>query len=212
MEKKHFQNRCNYHYLLNKEIENIKENGDKPSLLLHSCCAPCSSYVLEYLAPFFHLILFFYNPNIHPEKEYLKRLEEQKRVIKEMPLNQNIHLIEGPYDPNIFLRQINGLEKDKEGGKRCFVCYKLRLDRTAQKSLEIKTDYFTTTLTVSPHKNAQIINQIGKEMENKYRTKYLFSDFKKRDGFKRSIVLSNQYKLYRQNYCGCLFSKDKTIN
>lgn len=198
---------------LDKRIDEIKQNKIAPKLLLHSCCAPCSSYVLEYLSQYFSITVFFYNPNIQPKQEYYKRLNEQKMFIKQFPVKYKIGLIEGLYEPEIFFQAIKGLEQEEEGGKRCFRCYHLRLEKTAQKALELKISFFTTTLTISPHKNAQIINQIGHEIVANYSNhlEYLYSDFKKKDGFKRSIVLSNQYHLYRQNYCGCIFSKNKRI-
>ncbi len=180
-----------------------------PKLLLHSCCAPCSSYVLEYLSQYFSITVLFYNPNIHPEEEYNKRLDEQKRLIEQFPVENKVSFIKSQYEPGFFFQEVKGLEQEEEGGKRCFKCYELRLEKTAQKTVELKFPYFTTTLSISPHKSAGKINRIGSEIAKKYQLNYLFSDFKKRDGFKRSIILSNQYNLYRQNYCGCIFSIKK---
>jgi predicted adenine nucleotide alpha hydrolase (AANH) superfamily ATPase len=196
----------NYQKLLDEKINEITKNNLFPELLLHSCCAPCSSYVLEYLSQYFSITVFFYNPNIHPLEEYNRRLNEQKILIKQFPVENKINFIEGKYEPEIFLKEVKGLENEPEGGKRCLKCFNLRLEKTAKKAQELEIPYFTTTLTISPHKNAEAINKIGNEVANKYQLHYLFSDFKKRDGFKRSIVLSKQYNLYRQNYCGCIFA------
>ena len=186
----------------------INELADKtPTLMLHSCCAPCSSYVLEYLAEYFKITVVYYNPNISPEEEFCKREAEQKRFISELPVKNPITLLTQPYDPNEFYEAVRGLEQEPEGGKRCFVCYRLRLERAAKLALEQGFDYFTTTLTLSPLKNSQIINRIAEEVSQQYGVKCLPSDFKKRDGYKRSIELSKEYGLYRQNYCGCEFSK-----
>jgi predicted adenine nucleotide alpha hydrolase (AANH) superfamily ATPase len=196
----------NYQKLLDEKINEITKNNLFPELLLHSCCAPCSSYVLEYLSQYFSITVFFYNPNIHPLEEYNRRLNEQKILIKQFPVENKINFIEGKYEPEIFLKEVKGLENEPEGGKRCLKCFNLRLEKTAKKAQELEIPYFTTTLTITPHKNAEAINKIGNEVANKYQLHYLFSDFKKRDGFKRSIVLSKQYNLYRQNYCGCIFA------
>lgn len=197
----------NYQIILDKTIENIKKNNIRPTLFLHSCCAPCSSYVLEYLSEYFDITIFYYNPNISPETEFIKRVREQERLVNTMPLKSEIKVIEGKYDSNRFFEIAKGLEKLKEGGERCFKCYRLRLEETALMAKEMGFDYFTTTLSISPHKNAQVLNQIGKELGEKYGVNYLFSDFKKKNGYKRSCVLSEVYGLYRQNYCGCIYSK-----
>lgn len=197
----------NYQIILDKTIESIKKNNIRPTLFLHSCCAPCSSYVLEYLSEYFDITIFYYNPNISPETEFIKRVREQKRLVNTMPLKSKIKVIEGKYDSNRFFEIAKGLEKLKEGGERCFKCYRLRLEETALMAKEMGFDYFTTTLSISPHKNAQVLNQIGKELGEKYGVNYLFSDFKKKNGYKRSCVLSEVYGLYRQNYCGCIYSK-----
>lgn len=198
---------------LDEKIDEIKNNEYIPPLLLHSCCAPCSSYVLEYLSTFFSITVFFYNPNIHPEEEYKKRLAEQASLITRLKVKNRVNLLPGLYEPEIFFQKTKGLEEEKEGKRRCVNCFRLRLEQTAQKAYELGFPYFTTTLTVSPYKNAQLINLIGNRVASLYELQYLFSDFKKKGGFQRSIELSRQYQLYRQNYCGCIFSKNnsKTI-
>ncbi|MDD3641409.1 MAG: epoxyqueuosine reductase QueH [Atribacterota bacterium] len=199
----------NFQKMLDEKINEIKKNNHTPKLLLHSCCAPCSTYVIEYLSQFFSITVFFYNPNIHPEEEYIRRLNEQKKLIEQFPVQNKITFIKGKYELKLFFEEVKGLENEPEGGNRCLKCFYLRLNKTAQKAQELEIPFFTTTLTISPHKNAIAINRIGEEMANKYQVNYLFSDFKKKDGFKRSIVLSEQYGLYRQNYCGCVFSNNK---
>ena len=188
-----------------KELEKLISNLDhKPTLLLHSCCAPCSSYVLEYLEPYFKITVLYYNPNIEPINEYLKRKEEQINFIKNV--HPNISILDVQYDNDLYSRVVEGLEGEREGGSRCYKCYKLRIEKTASLA-DDKYEYFGTTLSVSPHKNANFINEIGKELEQKYNSKFLISDFKKNEGYKRSIVLSKEYNLYRQDYCGCKYSK-----
>ena len=193
-----------------KEMERITKSfapGDKPRLLLHSCCAPCSSAVLETVAPYFALTVYYYNPNIAPREEYQKRVEDQKRLLLQMPLPGPVDFLEGPYEPDCFLQAVKGLEMVPEGGARCEKCFRLRLQKAAEAAKEGGFDFFTTTLTVSPLKNAPLLNQIGEEMAAKYGVRWLPSDFKKKEGYKRSITLSHQYGLYRQDYCGCAFSK-----
>ena len=201
----------NYQLMLNKTLENIIKNGLKPKLLLHACCAPCSSYVLEYLNEYFEITVFFYNPNITEKEEYNKRDEEIKRLIRELPHKNEIHLLYGKYDPKSFLEISKGLEQLPEGGERCFGCYRLRLHEAAIAAKDGGFDYFTTTLSISPHKNAQKLNEIGRELSEKYDVPYLFSDYKKKNGYKRSCELSADYGLYRQSYCGCSFSKAAAI-
>ena len=178
-----------------------------PSLLLHSCCAPCSSYVLEYLAPYFQICDFYYNPNISPKKEYEDRKEELERLISEMGLSDKVTFLEGSYHPEEFFAMAKGLEDLPEGGERCFKCDEMRLREAAKMAKAQGADYFATTLTISPLKNAQKLNEIGERLAEEYGVKYLPSDFKKKNGYKRSVELSTQYELYRQNYCGCVFSK-----
>ncbi len=196
----------NYQLLLDKTLDDLQQ-GAKPRLLLQVCCAPCSSYVLEYLNKHFDITLFFYNPNISPQDEYFFRADELKRLTREMPLETIPNIVVCDYDYNEFLEIASGKEDLPEGGARCFLCYELRLERTAQFAKEKNFDYFCTTLSISPHKNAQKLNEIGKALSNKYNVPYLFSDFKKKNGYKRSIELSKEYNLYRQDYCGCEFPK-----
>ncbi len=183
-----------------------------PTLLLHSCCAPCSSYVLEYLSEYFSITVFYYNPNIFPKEEYLHRVEEQKRLIREIPAKHPISFLEGDYLPNEFFELVKGHEQDKEGGERCLLCYRKRMSETAFLAKDKNFDYFTTTLSISPLKNAKVLNMIGKELEETLGVSFLSANFKKKDGYKRSIELSKEYDLYRQNYCGCIFSQGSTEN
>ncbi len=197
----------NYQLILDKTLEKIKTADKKPTLLIHSCCAPCSSYVLEYLSGFFDITVFYYNPNISPAEEFEKRAKEQCRLIEEMLPDSGIKTVIADYDANEFFDIVKGLENEPEGGERCKKCFALRLEKTAELAKKQNFDFFTTTLTISPHKNAQILNETGKEAALKYGVNYLFSDFKKKNGYRRSCELSEQYGLYRQNYCGCIFSK-----
>lgn len=196
----------NYQRELEQIIEGINEN-ERPRLLLHSCCAPCSSYTLSYLSKYFQIILFYYNPNIFPESEYSKRVEEQRRFISEYPFSEKIKLIEGDYEPEKFFELAKGRENCPEGGERCFLCYELRLEKAFELAKSLGCDYVTTTLSISPHKNAEKINELGEELSIKYGVDFLPSDFKKKDGYRQSIELSKQYGLYRQDYCGCVYSK-----
>ncbi|MGN0465965.1 MAG: epoxyqueuosine reductase QueH [Lachnospiraceae bacterium] len=193
-----------------KELEKVLKTleNQTPKLLLHACCAPCSSYVLEYLSNYFKITVFFYNPNITDEGEYKKRVEEVKRLISEMDLPNEVDILEGRYEPEEFLDMARGLELEPEGGSRCYECYKMRLKEAAFIADKYEYPYFTTTLSISPHKNAVWINEIGREMEKEYRSSFLPSDFKKKNGFKRSIELSEQHHLYRQNFCGCIYSRN----
>lgn len=202
-------NKINYQKELDKIIENNKEN--KPSLMLHSCCAPCSSYVLEYLSKYFDITVFYFNPNISPESEYIKRVNEVKRLIEEMPECRNVKFLEGRYNPNEFYDCAKGFEDAPEGGERCLKCFRLRLKETANAAAKVGSEYVCTTLTISPLKNADNLNKIGKEECEKLGLKWLPSDFKKKNGYKRSIELSNEYDLFRQNYCGCVFSKRDSV-
>lgn len=194
----------NYDLEMEKQISNIPEGT---ALLLHACCAPCSSAVLERIANHFKISIFYYNPNITDEDEYNKRITEIKKLISIVHPKYEISLIEGKYEPEKFFEMAKGLEKEPERGKRCYKCYELRLSETARIAEEMGFKYFCTTLTLSPHKNVNWLNEIGEELNNKYRTTYLYSDFKKKEGYKRSIILSKEYGLYRQDYCGCIFSK-----
>ena len=200
-------NKINYQKELDRVIEQIRSSGATPSLLLHVCCAPCSSYCLEYLSEYFDITVFYYNPNISLKEEYEYRLSEEKRLISLMKFKNPVKIVDSRYEPKEFFDAVKGFENEPEGGKRCMECFRLRLNAAAQKAKELKADYVTTTLTISPLKNAQALNTIGCECAEKYGVSWLYSDFKKREGYKRSIVLSNEYKLYRQNYCGCVFSK-----
>lgn len=199
--------KVNYQKVLDSTIKKLINNENSPTLLLHSCCAPCSSYVLEYLSEYFFITVYYYNPNIYPNEEYTKRVIEQKEFIKKMRFKNPVSFIEGEYDTEKFFDTIKGNENEDEGGERCFKCYDLRLREAASLAKEKGFDYFTTTLSISPYKNADKLNEIGKELEENYDVKYLYSDFKKNNGYKRSIELSNEYNLYRQDYCGCVFSK-----
>lgn len=199
--------KINYQLTLENELKKINSQGVKPSLLLHICCAPCSSYVLEYLSEHFDITLFFYNPNITSENEYNYRIDEAKRLIAEMPLNGKVDFVSGRYDIQEFFTVVKGLENEPEGGDRCFRCYELRLRETAENAKKNGFDYFTTTLSISPYKNAEKLNSIGRALSEEYGVKYLYSDFKKKNGYKRSIELSQEYNLYRQDYCGCIYSE-----
>lgn len=195
----------NYNLEMEHQIENLdKEN---PTLLLHACCAPCSSAVIERLSEVFDITILFYNPNITDEEEYQKRLLELQNFVKKFKTKRKVSVIEGRYLKEEFLEMSKGLEQEKERGKRCYYCYKLRLEETAKIAKENGFDFFTTTLSLSPYKNANWINEIGKNLEEEYNTTFLYSDFKKKNGYKRSIELSKEYNLYRQDYCGCIYSK-----
>lgn len=194
----------NYQLLLD---ETLKKLIGTPKLLLHACCAPCSSYVIEYLSNYFEITIFYYNPNIDTIDEFNYRYQELKRFISEYKTKNPVHLVNIGYLNDDYNEIALGLENEPERGRRCLKCYRLRLEKSYQYAKKNHFDYVTTTLTLSPHKNSKIINEIGQELENKYQVPYLYSDFKKRDGYKRSIVLSKEYHLYRQDYCGCKYSK-----
>lgn len=200
-------NKINYQKETDSVIESL--NGTVPTLLLHSCCAPCSSYTLEYLSRCFSITVFYFNPNISPKAEFDKRFAEQKRLIETLPSENKISLICGDYNYDEFLNIARGYESVPEGGERCFRCYRMRLEKTAELAKQNGFDYFCTTLSISPLKNSQKINEIGFDVAEKYGVKWLPSDFKKREGYKRSIELSREYDLYRQNFCGCVFSKSQ---
>lgn len=196
----------NYQRELERILGKVQEEERVPTLLLHSCCAPCSSYVLEYLSNYFEITVFYYNPNIFPESEYTKRILEQQTLIGQMETKYPVSFAAGCYDRDRFYEIAKGLEQEKEGGERCRKCYELRLREAASMAAEGGFDYFTTTLSISPMKNAARLNEIGLSLEEEYPVKYLVSDFKKKNGYKRSIELSREYGLYRQDYCGCEFS------
>ena len=198
--------KTNYQKQLDEILAGITESGKVPSLFLHSCCGPCSSYVLEYLSKHFNITVFFYNPNIYPYEEHLRRVQAQKRIVSMLPTVHPVELIIPDYAPDEFFSAARGLETCPEGGERCRACFALRLRRTAQEAAQRGFDYFATTLTVSPHKNAEVINTIGSALGGSLGISYLPSDFKKREGYKRSIELSREYGLYRQDYCGCKFA------
>lgn len=200
-------NRRNYQKELEHVIADLGNTEKIPRLLLHSCCAPCSSYVLEYLSQYFEITVYYYNPNIYPPTEYVKRVEEEKMLIKEMKFVHPVKLETGIYEPDEFYQMAKGLEKEPEGGERCFKCYELRLQEAAKIAQACRFDYFTTTLSISPLKNADKLNEIGEKLAKEYHVSYLPSDFKKKNGYKRSVELSKKYGLYRQDYCGCIFSQ-----
>ena len=212
----------NYSKLLDKELEKISRNSEKPSLLLHSCCAPCSSYVLEYLREYFRITVYYYNPNITERDEYESRLREEKRLIEAYNRQVEEHdfegmhstdrampidILEAPYDPARYLSAVKGYENCPEGADRCGICFEMRLRETAKAAADNGFDFFTTTLTISPLKNAARLNEIGLRAAAEYGVRFLPSDFKKKNGYKRSIELSKEFSLYRQNYCGCVFSR-----
>lgn len=193
-----------------KELENIikKISGNKPKLLIHSCCAPCSSYVLEYLSQHFDITLLYYNPNISPKSEFEYRVSELKRLVYEMPFDKEINIEIPEYNDREFYDEVKGMEDIPEGGERCFKCYEIRLRKAIEYAKENGFEYFTTTLSISPYKNAEKLNEIGERLAEEYGgVKWLPSDFKKKNGYKRSIELSRKYNLYRQDYCGCVYSK-----
>lgn len=193
--------------IINDIMEDTKSGKGVPSLLLHSCCAPCSSYVLEYLSRYFSITILYYNPNISEENEYRKRVKEQQRLISELPVRYPVSFLEGRYNPQDYYNAVKGLEQLGERSRRCYACYELRLAYTADMAKEKGFDYFTTTLSISPYKNAAWLNEIGEKLQQKCGVNYLYADFKKKNGYKRSIELSEQYHLYRQDFCGCSFSK-----
>lgn len=205
-------NRINYQKELDKVIESLSQQEKVPTLLLHSCCAPCSSYVLEYLSNYFGITVFYYNPNIYPDEEYEMRVREQQRFIRAFPAKHPIDFIEGAYDKERFYEMARGLETVPEGGQRCFQCYELRLREAGELAKARGFDYFTTTLSISPMKNAEKLNEIGLRLAEELGVAYLCSDFKKRNGYKRSTELSREYGMYRQDYCGCVYSYHERHN
>ena len=199
----------NYQVLLDKELESIKKANKLPKLLLHACCAPCSSYTIEYLSKYFDITIYYYNPNIYPELEYSRRLNELKRFLKDFKTENSVLLKEEVYNPDIYFDKVKGLEELGEKSKRCYECYKFRLKKACEYAKDNGFDYFTTTLSISPYKNADWINEIGENLMNEYNINYLYADFKKKNGYKRSLELSKIYNLYRQDYCGCKYSKNE---
>ena len=198
----------NYQKQMDAVVASLPQ-GERPRLLLQSCCGPCSSYVLEALTPFFRVTVLYYNPNIQPRAEYDLRLENQRKIIAALPTPSAVDILECDYDGEKYDAAVKGLESEPEGGARCTVCFRLRLEETAKRASELGYDWFCTTLTVSPHKDAERLNQIGRALGERYGVPFLPSDFKKREGYKRSIQLSKEYELYRQDYCGCLYSKSE---
>lgn len=201
---------------MNKSIqilckEELAKITTPKKILLHSCCAPCSSHVITYLAPYFNITVLYYNPNIYPKEEYEKRKQEQIKLINELNTPNKLDYLDCDYDNDVYEELIKGYENCPERGARCPICFKLRLEKTAKLAKEHNYDYFCTTLTVSPYKNATQINEIGSSLSDKYQIKWLYSDFKKEDGYKKSIELSKKYNLYRQNYCGCIYSQRNKI-
>lgn len=202
-------NKRNFQKELDRILAGIEKEGTVPTLFLHSCCAPCSSYCLEYLSSYFSITVFYYNPNIFPDSEYEDRVNEQERLIRELNeegVKNRISLVKGEYRPEVFYQAIKGLEKEPEGGERCTECFKLRLEESARLAKAGGFDYFTTTLTISPLKDAERLNRIGEEAGARHGVRFLNSDFKKKNGYKRSTELSKEHDLYRQNYCGCVYS------
>lgn len=206
------KNKVNYQEQLDALIEANRLSGTTPSLFLHVCCAPCSSYVLEYLSQYFRITVFYYNPNIFPKEEYLKRKAELTRLISEMPFKNTVSIVDCDYNSDDFYNCVKGYEHCTEGGERCFRCYDLRLRQTALKAAECKADYFASTLSISPLKNVEKLNEIGQRLAEECGVQWLPNDFKKKEGYKRSIELSRKYQLYRQDYCGCVFSKQKKVS
>lgn len=199
----------NYQKVLDETLENICKSDSIPKLLLHACCAPCSSYVLEYLSNYFEITIYYYNPNIHPETEYTRRISELKNFLNNYKTKNKIYLVEENYDPKEYFNKVKGLENLGERSKRCYECYKFRMEKAVKYANYNNFDYFTTTLSISPYKESDWINEIGANLEKEYNIKYLYADFKKKNGYKRSLELSKEYGLYRQDYCGCIYSKQE---
>ncbi len=202
-------NKVNYQVVMENEIKKLQEQKRIPRLLLHSCCGPCSTYCIKSLSDYFHVTVYYYNPNIYPPEEYAHRAKEQERFISEFPTKYPVSFVEGKFDPQEFYQCVKGMEDLPEGGERCFRCYKLRLEDTVKYAKANHFDYFTTTLSISPLKNAQKLNEIGGALAEAYGVQYLFSDFKKKEGYKQSTLIAKEYNMYRQYYCGCVFSKNQ---
>ena len=202
--------KINYQKELDGILTKLGQEQRIPTLLIHSCCAPCSSYVLEYLSEYFKITVFYYNPNIYPESEYTKRIVEQQKLIQDMDFKHPVSFMAGEYEKEKFYAMSEGMEHLKEGGARCMKCYELRLSEAAKQAAAGGFDYFTTTLSISPMKNAQKLNEIGVRVGKEHGVEYLVSDFKKKNGYKRSVELSKEYGLYRQDYCGCIFSRQSS--
>ena len=200
-------NKINYQRELDQLIEEIEAEGKVPTLLLHSCCAPCSSYCIEYLSQFFAITVFYYNPNIYPDEEYFHRVKEQQRFISEFPTKHPVSFIEGDFEKDRFYSEVaKGLEKEPERGARCTKCFELRLGETAKRAAAEGMDYFATTLTISPMKDVELLNSIGAAMGERYGVEYLATEFRKKNGYLRSTQISKEYDMYRQDYCGCVYS------
>ena len=208
LSKMHANQKVNYDSVLQKMIESWKEGESRPKILIHSCCAPCSTYTLEYLAQYADITIYFANSNIHPKKEYEKRKKVQEKFIRDFNVatNHSVQFLSAEYKPKEFFMKVKGLEDEPEGGKRCTACFQMRLDETAMKAQELGFDYFGSALTLSPKKNSQVINEVGLEIQELFSVQYLPSDFKKNNGYKRSIDLCKEYDVYRQCYCGCVFA------
>lgn len=202
-------NQENIQKKMDRFLANLEERSEVPTLFLHSCCGPCSSYVISYLSDYFKITVFFYNPNISPKEEYEKRKLEQQRLIQELPTKYPVFFEEGDYEPTVFDHLSKGVEREPEGGERCTRCYAMRLSKTAQEAKKREYNFFTTTLSVSPYKNAEKLNEIGKKLGKQVGVSYLEADFKKKEGYKKSIALSKEFGLYRQEFCGCQFSKEE---
>lgn len=202
----------NYQLIMESKIKELTAVGNVPTLLIHSCCAPCSSYVLELLSEYFNITVLYYNPNIYPPEEFEKRSVEQIRLAENMNFRNPVKVVCCDYDSDSFYNAVRGLETEREGGARCTECFRLRLEKTAQYAKENGFEFFTTTLTISPLKDSHRLNTLGTEIAAKYGLSYFCSDFKKKNGYKRSCELSAQYGLYRQDYCGCVFSKQEREN
>ena len=202
--------KVNYQLMLDKTLKEITDSGNVPRLLLHSCCAPCSSYCLEYLSEYFDITVFYFNPNIE-DFEFERRYNEQVRLVGEMKTKRPVEVVRGAHDTELYYKAVAGHENDPEGGERCKICFELRLEEAAKYAKEQRFDFFTTTLSISPLKDSQVLNAIGSRISEKYGVRYLYSDFKKRNGYLRSIELSKKHSLYRQDYCGCIYSMNQKL-